>query len=159
MPIPGQAPLISISQAKEQTITYQPLALITIAMVDGTFRYFASENLDATEGGFPYKGKNYRPRIMQESLGALQSVSDTGFIQMPTISIKLSDADKEIWINDECPPGPGYNGAKMTLTFVFWDPDTNTFSNDQMIKFVGICNPPSAAHDSITVSAVNIINL
>ena len=159
MPIPGQNGLVSISQAKEQTVTFTPIALFSLTMVDGTFRYFCTENLDITEGGFPYKGNNYMPRVMSQSLGALQSVSDTGFIQFPKVSIKLSDADKFIWTTDELPPGPGYNGAKMTITFVFWDPDTNVFSQDEMIKFVGICDPPNAAYDSISISAVNIVNL
>lgn len=158
MAIEGQNPLTDIGTAKEQKITFQPLALFQIDLVDGTSVYYSGENLDATMGGFQYKGNDYRPRIMSETLGALQSVTDTGLIQLPQISLKLADADKALWNENEV-LGIGYNGGRITVRFVFWDPDTNVFSTDEQIKFVGICNPPSADWESLTLTAVNILNL
>lgn len=155
--IPGQTPLTTITIAKDQGVTYQPLLLCQIDMVDGTSRYFSSENNDLTEGGNQYKGLDWRPRIQQQTLGALQSVSDQGIIQLPQVTIKFADADKEMWINDELLIG--YKGGKMTLKFVFWDADTNVFSSDEQIKFVGVCNAPNADDTSLTITATNILNL
>lgn len=163
MPIAGQTALTTITIAKEQKITYQPVCIVQLDMVDGTHRYFSPENFSSTMAGHPYKGLDWQPRILDETLGQIQSVTDTGIIQLPQITIKLADADKELWLNDEVGiPGflaPGYDGAKLTLKFIFWDPDTNTFSTDEQVKFVGTCNPPRADHESLTITAVNILNL
>lgn len=158
MSITGQRPLTNIAQAKEQTVSFQSLALVQIEMNDGSFRYYSSENLDSTMDGVQYAGHDWRPRIMEESLGSLSSVSDTGIITLPQISLKLADGDKEIWLNDEV-NGPGYNGGKLKLIFVFWDADNETFSEDFHVKFVGICNSPNADHNSVTLTVANILNL
>jgi hypothetical protein len=59
MPIANQTPLTTITIAKEQQITFQPLLLCELvfpgAPAGNNTLYLASENLDATEGGFPYQ--------------------------------------------------------------------------------------------------------
>lgn len=157
--ISGQTPLTTIGIAKDLRLTYQPLILVELAMVDGSFRRFSPENNDITEGGHQFQGHDWLPRIMEETLGALQSVSDQGIIQWPQVSLKLSDGDKALWLQDETDAGPGYKGAIMRMLLVFWDADTSTFSSDYMVKFVGRCNAPQGDENSLTLSAVNILNL
>lgn len=155
--IPGQTPLTTINVAKEQRISYQPLLLAEITFVDGTVLRLASENLDLTEGGNQFEGHDWKPRILTQDLAAIQSVSDNGILQSPQVSLGLADADKFLWSQYELTIG--FKGAKMRLLFVFWDSGTDTFSSDVQVKFVGICNPPSADDRSLTVVATNLLNL
>lgn len=157
MPIAGQAPLVTILGAKDQTLTYQSLLLCELTWSDGSTLFLSSENLDATTGGFPYNGNDYLPRISQQTLGALQSVSDNGIIQLPSITINMADADGFLW--NEFELVKGFKGAKLVLKLVFWDPDTTTFSNDYQIKFVGVCNAPDTDESYMTMVVTNIIQL
>jgi hypothetical protein len=168
MPIDRQAALVDIATAKDQKLTYQPLLVAEFLMVDGTYRRFCTENLDSTIGGFQYKGHDWSPRMSKQTLGQLQAVSDNGIVQLPQVSIDLADADKFLWITDEVGPqpivpgtmgAPGYKGAKLVLKFIFWEAETGNFSNDEQIKFVGVCNSPHADEKWLTVSAINILNL
>src|SRR2546425_262429 len=115
------AALTTINIAKEQSQTYQSLLLAEMTFVDGSVGRFAMENLDSTEGGPQYKGHDWLPRIQQQSLGALQSVSDNGLVQYPRVSLDFADADRFIWNTYEVPDGLGIKGTKLVLKFVFWD--------------------------------------
>jgi hypothetical protein len=153
--------LTTINLAKEQSITYQPLYLIEMIFWDGsTVLRLASENLDITTGGNQYKGFDWKPRILQQSIDALQATSDNGVITAPRIKLKLADADQYLWQTYELADGLGFKGAKLVLKLVFWDPDTNTFSSDEQVKFVGIVNAPEDSDDSsLTLLATNILNM
>ena len=160
MPIGGQTPLTTINVAKELRLAYQPLLLAELFLYDGkTTLRLASENLDSTQGGFKYAGKDWMPRLKEQTLGALQSVGDNGIIQLPQVTVTLADADKLIWSEYELPDGKGLKGAKVVLKFVFWDPDTATFSSDEQVKFVGVANAPACDETTVTLSCTNLLNL
>lgn len=157
MPIPGQSPLTNIETAKELRVGFQPLLLAEITWPDGTVLRLADENLDATSGGNGYGGHNWKPRIKSKQLGQIQSVSDNGIIQSPQVTLKLADADKFLFTEYEFLKG--FKGAKLRLIFVFWDPDTDTFSSNSRVQFVGICNPSKSDYQSLTFTATNLLNL
>lgn len=159
MPISGQIPLTTIAVAKEQKITYQPLLLVQIQMPNGgPVLRLSTENLAVTTGGHQYNGFDWIPRISNQEIGAISALSDNGIVQSPQIQLKLADADKFLW--NEYETIYGFKGAQLTLLFVFWDPDTATFSTDSVIKFVGICDPPAESDPQyLTIVAVNKINL
>ncbi len=157
MPIAGQTPLTNITIAKEQSVTFQPLLLAEITFSDGSILRLAPENIDATLGGPMYHGHDWKPRIAQQTVAAVQSETDNGILQSPQASFTLVDSDKYLWTEWEVTKG--FKGAKIVLKFVFWDPDTNTFSDDEMIRFVGICDPSLPDYTSLQVNAKNILNL
>lgn len=157
MPITGQTPLTTIKLAKEQSITYQPLLLAQITWPDGTVLRLASENLDLTTGGNQYNGFDWKPRMAAQDIGAISAVSDNGIVQSPQVSLRLADADKFLW--NEFEIVKGFAGAELKLIFIFWDPDTNRFSSDSQIKFIGICDPPSSDYQYLSLTAVNKLNL
>lgn len=157
MPIAGQSALTNITTAKELSIAYQPLLLAQIVWPDGTTLRLASENLSSTTGGNQYNGFDWEPRMSSQSIGAISSLSDNGIVQSPQIQLKLADADKFLW--NEFEIVKGFKGAVLTLFFVFWDADTDTFSSDSRIKFIGICDAPSLDTQYLTLAAVNKINL
>lgn len=157
MPIPGQSALTNISTAKELSVAYQPLVVAQIVWPDGTTLRLSTENLSATTGGNQYNGFDWEPRMSTQDIGAISSLSDNGIVQSPQVQLKLADADKFLW--NEFEIVKGFKGATLTLLFIFWDPDTDTFSADSRIKFIGICDPPSIDHQYLTLTAVNKINL
>jgi len=97
MPIPGQSPLVTINGAKEERITFQPLLLAEITWQDGFVRRMSTENLAASTGGNQYQGQDWIPRIKNQNLGALQSTTDNGVVQIPQVTLTLLDADVFLW--------------------------------------------------------------
>lgn len=154
-------PLSTILVEKENRLAAQPLCLAELTLVDDglTVLRLSSENLDSTEGGHQYGGHDWIPRLMKQSLGALQSVAANGIIQAPQVTLQIADADGEIWNQYEVPDGLGLKGAKLVVKFVFWDPDTNSFSTNEKVVFVGVCNAPDTDETTMTVVVNNILNL
>jgi len=161
VPIASQTPLTTIAIAKELKLSYQPLLLCELVFPNApsgsNTLYLSSENMDATEGGFPYLGNNYIPRVLNKNIGAIQAISDNGITQSPRITLNLADADKYLFNTWEYTYG--FMGAKVTVFFVFWDPGTSTFSSDTLVKFVGVCNPPNFDEGTINVTCTNILNM
>ena len=162
MAIAGQTPLTTIVAAKDLELAYQPLLLVEI----GPFRdelasmlYLATENLDSTDGGIQYDGKDYRARILNQDVGSIQAVSDNGIVQSPSITLQIADPDNFIWSTYEVPDTMGFKGIKVVLRFVFWDAGTSTFSEDSRTVFVGICNPPSKDAASLTLNCTSLLNM
>lgn len=165
MPIPGQTALTTIDIAKEQALTFQPLLLAELTLVDGSVLRLSDENLVSTDGGPQFMGHDWLPRIKSQSLGQIQAVSDNGIVQSPTLELTLADPDKEILTQWEIPDGKGLKGAKLRVLFTLWDADTSTFATDgsgnpqYAVKFSGVCNPPSWDEATLTLSAINSLNL
>lgn len=158
MAIPGQLALTTISLAKEYKIGYQPLLLAEITLPDGvTVVRLASENLDSTDGGHQYQGFDWLPRIISPTLGEIQATTDNGIVQAPQITIDLADDDAFLW---QYEIAQGWKGSKLVVKFVFWDADTTSFSTDEQIMFVGVCNAPKSINDNtLSLLFTNILNL
>jgi len=153
------AALTNITTAKEQKITYTPLLLAELTLVNGYKLYFSTENLDGTAGGVPYNGNNYEPRIQSQGLSPLSWTTDSGIVQAPQVTITLADADGFLWDTVETDPNPGFQGAKIVMRFVFFDWVSGTFSTDSQVKFVGYVNPPQEVNDqTLTILCTNILN-
>jgi hypothetical protein len=150
-------PLTSISDAKELSITYQPVLLAELTFPDASVLRLADENFVASDGGPQFQGHDWLPRIKSQNLAAIQAVSDNGIVQSPTIELVLADADKELLTQWENPKG--FKGAKLRVLFALWDADTANFSSDYAVKFIGVCNAPSWDESTLTVSAINKLNL
>ena len=157
MPVDGQTGLTDILSATSNELTYQPLLLAEISWSDGTFLRLASENLDSTANGFQYDGHDWKPRLYAQNLGQLTSVSDNNIVQIPTITITLADDDKFLF--NEYENTIGFKGAVIRLLFVLWDSNTDNFSTDYMVKFIGVCNAPNSDESKLTLFATNILNL
>ncbi len=158
MAIPGQSALTNILEVKELKLTYQPLLLVEIQFTDGEVLRLSTENLDSNQNGVQYAGHDWHPRILSPSVGTVQELTDNGIVQAPQVTLQLADADKELWTQYEVLKG--FKGAKMTVKFVFADLESGTFSEDFLVKFVGVCNAPSEANEEgMSVTASNILNL
>src|SRR5258708_5780353 len=150
-------PLTTITDAKELAITYQPVLLAEVRFVDRSVLRLADENFVLSDGGPQFLGHDWLPRLKTQNLGAIQATSDNGIVQSPTLELVLADADKEMltqWENAK-----GFKGAKVRVLMAMWDADTTTFSANYAVKFIGVCNAPEWDESTLTVSAVNKLNL
>ncbi len=159
MPITGQTPLTTINVAKELEQTFQPILFAEISLVDGSVLRLADENFVITDGGPQFLGFDWLPRLKAQNLAAIQSLSDNGIVQSPRLDLTIADADKFILTNWEIPDGMGLKGAVLRVLFALWDADTDNFSQDYAVKFIGICDPPNWDDETMTVSANNRLNL
>ena len=151
-------PVGTIITAKELEQTYQPLLLATFEFVNGTVLRVSSHPLNVAEGGVQYGGNNYLARVLDENVAAIQAMSEQGIDVIPSVDLTLADADRYLWTNYEV--GIGFKGARLTLTFVFWNADTSEFSSDSLTTFVGKCGPGQAeSAEILSVSATSILNL
>jgi hypothetical protein len=157
--------LTTIAIAKEQAVTYKPLLLAVFTFADASVLRVATAPLNSAEGGFqpsgitgfPHNSQNFFNRILEQDIGAVQALSETGIDISPTVSIHLADGDKAMWTDHE--NTKGFKGASVVLYFLFWDANSATFSTDYLTKFAGICNPATLEDTTLTVSATNLLNL
>ena len=149
--------LTDIASAKDSQQSFQPLLLAQITFQGGTVYRAATHPLNTAEGGYQYGGNNYLGRIISQDIGAVQGYDAGGIDLIPRVSLVLADADKAIKTGYE--DVYGFSGATLDLVFVFWDADSSTFSSDSIVRFRGICDPAQCDDTTLTVSAVNKLNL
>lgn len=149
--------LTDIASAKDSQQSYQPLLLATFTFPDGTIYRASTHPLSTAEGGYQYGGSNYIGRIISQDIGAVQGYDTTGIDLVPRVSLTLADADKALKTGYE--DVYGFGGAVLDLVFVFWDADSSTFSSDSIQRFKGICDPAQCDAETLTVQAVNKLNL
>ncbi len=150
-------PVGSIHSAKEQALTYQPLLLATITFADGTVLRLATHGLRTSDGGFQYLGHDYLSRVLNQDIAAVQALSEGGVDLAPQVTLALNDADQWLWTNYEQPRG--FKGAKLALTFVFWNVGENDFSSDAVTKFLGVCSSPQIEETQLVLTATSLMNM
>jgi hypothetical protein len=152
-------PLTSIDAAKDAEQTYLPLLLAVVTFADGSALRLSTFPGNTAEGGAPYGGQDYLARIRSYQLSPVQGFSHGGIDIVPAVTMTLSDPDKFLWINYEQAAGKGFSGARLELTFVFHDVLSGTYSSDSVIKFRGVCDAAQSDRETLTVTAVNRLNL
>jgi len=150
-------PVGTIHSAKEQALAFQPLLLATFTFTDGTVLRLSTHGLRTADGGFQYGGNDYLPRILNQDIAAVQALSDGGVDVAPQVTLALNDGDQHLWTNYEKPKG--FKGAKLALTFVFWNAGADDFSSDSVTKFLGICSAPQMDETQLTVTATSLLNM
>lgn len=149
--------LTDIASAKDAQQSYQPLLLAVFTFSNGTVYRASTHPLNTAEGGYQYGGNNYIGRIISQDISAVQGYDAMGVDLIPRVSITLADADKALKTGYE--DVYGFSGASLDLVFVFWDAGSSTFSSDSILRFRGICDPAQCDAETITISAVNKLNL
>src|SRR5258708_3040478 len=112
-------PLTSIAACKDLAQAYQPLLLFQITFSDGTVLRMSSLDFRASTTGITYDGHDWFAEIMNQEIAAVQALSADGIDGVPSVNLKLYDADRFLFTNYEL--GLGFKGATMVLKFVFFD--------------------------------------
>ena len=149
--------LTDIASAKDAQQSYQPLLLAVFTFSNGTVYRASTHPLNTAEGGYQYGSNNYIGRIISQDISAVQGYDAMGVDLIPRVSITLADADKALKTGYE--DVYGFSGASLDLVFVFWDAGSSTFSSDSILRFRGICDQAQCDAETITISAVNKLNL
>ena len=159
---------ISILTSKELSATYQPLLLCEFEFSNGTFFRVSTHPLSSGYGGTPtagsyeYGGHSWAPRVLNQDLGATQSMADFGFDVPPTVTVVMADSDGEVYSLEMA---NGFKGAVLKLYSVMWDTGdaaTGSFNSDNptFVKFIGTCGPATAIDQKTTsVTAVSLLNM
>jgi hypothetical protein len=147
----------TINSAKEQAATYQPLLLAEITFADASVLRLCTHDLRTATTGLQYQSHDWLPRIQNQQLAATQALSSDGIDGVPTVTLKLADADRALWNGYEL--ANGIKGSRLDLIFVFLDLATNTFSTDERIIFSGLCDAPNMDEETMSITATSLMSM
>lgn len=117
-----------------------------------------THGLTVTDGGFQYGSQDWLPRILNQDMAATQAMSEQGIDFTPSVSLRLADPDKFIWLNYG--QAKGFKGATLEMVFSMWQVDTSTFSSDSATKFIGVCaDLQDGDEETITLTAKSKLDL
>jgi hypothetical protein len=139
----------NINTYKEAAVGAQPIHLFDFYWADGTVLSLASHSL--TYLGTPYMG-----RVLQQAVDPIQALSPHGIDIPGQVRLTLADADKSLYGLDQT---KDFRGARLVVTFAYYDFVAAIWSADAMVPFVGRCDEPEVGDDSLTVTATFILNL
>lgn len=140
----------SISELKEQAVTDTPLVLFDCTLADGRVEHWSTH-------GVTSNGTAYAARVMQHSAFDIQTASDQGVDGSPSISLLLANADSHF---SEIERTTGWKGARLTVSFLFYDLRNGAPVTEASVVFQGICSPPSQIREAtLRLTATNRMNL
>jgi len=135
---------------KEQPVTDTPLVVFDCVLATGLTESWSTHKV--TVGT-----TTYAARVIQHSSFDIQTASDQGVDGSPKISILLANADSHF---SEIERAVGWKGAKLTVSFLFYDLRNNVPLTDGTVVFQGFCNPPDEIKEStFRLTATNRMNL
>ena len=140
----------TINSGKESSAAPRPVVFCDFVFPDSTTLYVAS--IAAT-----FNGHAYDARIDDQQIDRLASLSEQGIDRVPSVTLVLADPSASLFAAYE--RGHGFKGASLTLRFALADMSAGTFSTDNFVPFVGVCDEPSSDDKNLTVSAQSKLNL
>src|ERR1051326_5700979 len=139
----------TIDSAKEAGLSAQPIFLFDFSWPDGSTLSVCSHQLT-------YNTVTYLPRVMAQQIDPIQALSPQGIDIPPSVKLTLADADKDLWAIESTKK---WGGARLKVTFLFFDFALGEFSTDSLVPFVGRCDRPEVTDDSLVVTASYLLNL
>jgi hypothetical protein len=140
----------TISELKEQVITDTPLVIFDCALSNGQTEHWCTHAVTAAD-------TQYAARVIQHTAFEIQTASDQGVDGSPKISILLANADSRF---SEIERATGWKGARLTVSFLFYDLRNQSAATDAVVVFQGICNPPEEIKEAtLRLTATNRMNL
>ena len=122
----------TIFDLKEQAVTDTPLFIVDCALADGRTERWSTHRVAVG-------GETYAARVLQHNVFEIQAASDQGVDGIPRISMLLANADSHF---SEIERAVGWKGARLTVSFLFYDLRNDTTLTEPAVLFQGVCNPP-----------------
>ncbi|HWC99458.1 MAG TPA: phage tail protein [Candidatus Sulfopaludibacter sp.] len=139
-----------ISELKEEAVSDAPIIVFDCILADGQSEHWSTHAV--TVGGI-----RYHARVLQHSSFDIQTASDQGVDGSPRISLVLANADSYF---SEIERATGWKGARLTVSFLFYDLRNDAALTDATVVFQGICNPPDQIKEAtLRLTATNRMNL
>jgi hypothetical protein len=140
----------TIFDLKEQAVTDTPLLVFDCTLADGSAEHWSTHAATVA-------GTAYQPRVLQHTVFEMQAASNQGVDGIPRISLVLGNADSHF---SEIERATGWKGARLTVSFLFYDLRKGQPASDAQVIFQGICNPPDEIREAtFRLTASNRMNL
>jgi hypothetical protein len=140
----------TIFDLKEQAVTDTPLLVFDCALADGSAEHWSTHAVTVA-------GTAYEARVLQHTVFEMQAASNQGVDGIPRISLVLGNADSHL---SEIERATGWKGARLTVSFLFYDLRNGQPASDAQTIFQGICNPPDEIREAtFRLTAGNRMNL
>jgi hypothetical protein len=140
----------TISELKEQAVVDAPIMVFDCVLANGQSEHWSTHAVTVGTAA-------YAARVLQHSAFDIQTASDQGVDGSPLITIVLANADSHF---SEIEQAAGWKGARLTVSFLFYDLRNGAALTDASVVFQGICNPPDQIKEStFRLTATNRMNL
>ena len=134
--------MASIFDVKEQGITDTPLFLFDCELVSGDVEHWSTHAVTVGQ-------QAYQARVLGHNLYEMQAGAADGIDAVSKITLTLANADS---YGSQIESNTGWRGARLTITFLFFDLKNGVAASDSMVLFLGIANSP----DEITESELKV---
>jgi hypothetical protein len=142
--------MATIFELKEQAVTETPLFLIECELTSGETERWSTHGVDC--GGFSYEA-----RLLDHNLLDIRSDSEDGIDSLSRVSLTLANADS---YGSQIERTVGWKGARVTVSFLFYDVKRREPASESIVIFRGVANPPEEITETtIRLSLANRMNL
>lgn len=139
----------TIHELKEQAITETPLVLFHCVLADGTEQRWSTHEVS-------FGGHGYAARVLRHNVFEMKWGAEDGIDSVTRVALSLINADSYF---SQITQSPGWKGARLTATFVFFDLASGAAASEPMVLFRGLLNPPDEITETIIrLSAANRLN-
>jgi hypothetical protein len=140
----------TIFEIKEQTVTETPLLLFDCVRPSGATARWSTHAVTVD-------GNRYEARVIEHSHFEIQTASDQGVDGSPKITLVLANADSKV---SEMARSGDLKGARLKVSFLFYDLRQGVAATAAQVIFQGICNPPEEIlQTTVRLTALNRMNL
>jgi hypothetical protein len=122
----------TIQEEKNLEITATPILLFQCELSSGRVEHWSTHQVQigSTE---------YQPRVLRHNLFDLKASSEDGIDSLSKVTLTLANADSYF---SQIERQEGFKGARVTVQFVFFDPQTGEPQTESETVFKGISNAP-----------------
>lgn len=142
--------MATIIELKERTVTETPLLLFECHLSSGAKECWSTHPVSVDDS-------SYAARVLTHNLFDMRASSDDGLDSISRVSLTLANADSYF---SQIARDPGLKGARLKVTFAFYDLAAGTVSSESRVLFQGVLNAPDEITEStMRVTAVNRFSL
>lgn len=134
--------MTSIHDIKKREVTDTPLLLFECRLRSGSVERWSTHHVEIAD-------VTYRARVLKHNLFDLNAASEEGVDGISTMSLTLANADSYF---SQVERSSGWKGAKLNVTFLFFDVVNGAAASEASVVFKGLCNPP----DEITETGLRL---
>ncbi|HYO80519.1 MAG TPA: phage tail protein, partial [Bryobacteraceae bacterium] len=132
----------SVSELKQSTITETPLLLFECKRGSGATDRWSTHSVTV-------EGNRYSARVLRHNLLEFRGGSDLAIEAAAKLTLTLANADSYF---SQVMRGEGWKGAKLVVSFTFWDAREAAAASETIVVFKGVCNPP----DEVTEGTIRL---
>ncbi len=142
--------MTDIYSAKQKTIIDTPLFLFECRFKTGLVERWSTHRVT-------HDGALYRARILDHNMSGIKSSLDDGADGAARVSLTLANADSYF---SEIEWNTGWKGARLTVTFAFFDLARDVATTGSQVVFQGLGSAPDEITEStLRVTFANRLNL